>query len=115
MKMKFKTLLGGVALVGAFSIGALLSPITESTATTINEKVVNPLSSDQTAEQNNLMQENMDEICPITGEARGMARMGRHFAGSEFAPPCDTFGPMNGNGGKRGMGQGGRWNYNSNN
>ena len=191
-KMRWRFLLGGAAFVGAFSLGAMLTPITESTATTINKEAVYPLTPSQTAVQKNVDQERLNSYCPISGETRGVAGMGKQFAGSmseqiakalgmtmdelrsarvegksvadlakekgvnednlvadllqarkseleqlvkngkitqermdamldqmesniEVAIQRNTVGPMNGQGGKKGMGQGRGWNGNSNN
>lgn len=81
MNMKWGYLLGGAAFAGAFSLGALLTPITESNATMMKESV-NQLATNQTAEQSNGNLENFNSNCPISGEARGMGRMGHQFAGS---------------------------------
>jgi len=80
--MRWRFLLGGAAFVGLFSLGAMLTPITESTATTINKEAVNPLTSYQAASQKNADLERLNSYCPISGEARGMAGMGKQFAGS---------------------------------
>lgn len=80
--MKWRFLLGGAAFAGAFSLGAMLSPITESTATTINKEAVNPQTTNQIADQNNANQVQLNSNCPISGEVRGMARMGKQFGGS---------------------------------
>ena len=82
MNMKWGYLLGGAVFVGAFSLGALLTPISESTATMINEESINPLATYQTAEQSNESLEKFNSNCPISGEARGMGRMGYQFTGS---------------------------------
>lgn len=80
--MRWKFLLGGAAFVGVFSLGAMLTPITESTASTINKEAVSPLTSTQPAAQKNADQERLNSYCPISGETGGMAGMGKQFAGS---------------------------------
>lgn len=88
--MNWKNLLLGGAIISAFSLGAMVSPIGKSEATTESNKP----NIIQTAAENSPSQAPTDNYsCPITGQAMGNgAGMGHYFAGSMANTIAETLG-----------------------
>ncbi len=82
--MKWKYILVGGAIAGAFTIGAVLQPIGEHSAATNPVTVVKKLPIVQTANETDTSQQKKgDFTCPMTGNVMGSGMgMGNYFSGS---------------------------------
>lgn len=91
--MKWKYLLAGGTIVGAFALGAMFAPINEPSAVTNADKQL-PLV--QTAdEKGNTEVETENYTCPMTGAPMGKGAgmgMGHYFAGTMHSVIADALG-----------------------